>query len=74
MNNNRLVSINLANDLRFAGDKNLVTYSIGFRTAQADHPLGFACLEIRQQSVRIENTGNDGGYDLNIMSSWCIAL
>ena len=72
MYGDRLVFINLANDLKFASEKNLVTYRIGFRSAQADHPLRFALLEIKQQGVSTETTGNDGGYDLNIMNSFRI--
>ena len=47
----------------------MVTDRIGFGSAQADHPLRFAFLGIRQQGVGIENTGNNGGYDLNIIDS-----
>ena len=69
-----MVGIDLTDNLSLACDKNLIFDGVGAGTAQADHPFRFALSEIRQKSMGIENTGNNGGDGSHVVDRFTIVL
>ena len=70
----RMVGIDLTDNLSLACDRNLIFDGIGIGTAQADHPLRFALFEIRQKSMGIENTSDNGSDGLHIVDSFGVVM
>ena len=70
----RTFSVDFADNLGLARDKNLIFHGVGIGTAQADHPFRFALFELRQKSMGIENTGNNGSNGLHVVDGFGVVM